>query len=41
VHRNQNNWLSAPPSEFISTMRMYWPKEKSLSILNLPSKKIA
>jgi hypothetical protein len=28
------NWLPAPAGRFILMMRMYWPKEKSPSILN-------
>jgi len=28
------NWLPAPKGEFIPMMRMYWPKEKSPSVLN-------
>jgi hypothetical protein len=28
------NWLPAPKAEFITMMRMYWPKEKAPSILN-------
>jgi hypothetical protein len=28
------NWLPAPRAEFITMMRMYWPKEKAPSILN-------
>lgn len=28
------NWLPAPEGEFILMLRMYWPKEKSPSILN-------
>ena len=28
------NWLPAPKGEFIAMMRMYWPKEKTPSILN-------
>lgn len=30
----ENNWLPAPPGEFIPMLRMYWPKEKSPSINN-------
>jgi hypothetical protein len=30
----QNNWLPAPKGDFILMLRMYWPKEKSPSILN-------
>ncbi len=29
------NWLPAPAGEFIPMMRMYWPKEKAPSILDL------
>ena len=28
------NWLPAPPDRFVLMLRMYWPKEKSPSILN-------
>jgi hypothetical protein len=28
------NWLPAPEGEFIPMLRMYWPKEKRLSILD-------
>jgi len=28
------NWLPAPPSKFVLMLRMYWPSEKSPSILN-------
>jgi hypothetical protein len=28
------NWLPAPKGEFVLTLRMYWPKETSPSILN-------
>ena len=30
----QANWLPAPKGEFLLMLRMYWPKEKSPSILN-------
>lgn len=30
----ESNWLPAPADEFILMLRMYWPKEKSPSILN-------
>lgn len=30
----ESNWLPAPKDEFILMMRMYWPKEKSPSILD-------
>ena len=28
------NWLPAPKGEFIPMLRMYWPKDKSPSILD-------
>ncbi len=31
---NEDNWLPAPKDSFILMMRLYWPKEKSPSILN-------
>lgn len=30
----ESNWLPAPADKFILMLRMYWPKEKSPSILN-------
>jgi uncharacterized protein (TIGR03000 family) len=30
----QANWLPAPKDKFILMMRLYWPKEKDLSIIN-------
>jgi hypothetical protein len=30
----ESNWLPAPPDKFILMMRMYWPKEKTPSIIN-------
>jgi hypothetical protein len=30
----EQNWLPAPKDKFMLTLRMYWPKEKSPSILN-------
>jgi hypothetical protein len=30
----ESNWLPAPSGPFILMLRMYWPKEKSPSILN-------
>jgi hypothetical protein len=30
----ESNWLPAPADRFILMMRMYWPREKSPSILN-------
>ena len=30
----ESNWLPAPKDKFILMMRLYWPKEKSPSILN-------
>ncbi|WP_027548495.1 DUF1254 domain-containing protein [Bradyrhizobium sp. WSM2254] len=30
----ESNWLPAPSGKFILMLRMYWPKEKSPSILN-------
>ncbi|MBV8093032.1 MAG: DUF1214 domain-containing protein [Acetobacteraceae bacterium] len=30
----ENNWLPAPKGPFVLMLRMYWPKEKSPSILN-------
>jgi hypothetical protein len=30
----EQNWLPAPKDKFILTLRLYWPKEKSPSILN-------
>lgn len=30
----ESNWLPAPQGEFIPMLRMYWPKEKGLSILD-------
>jgi len=30
----ESNWLPAPEGEFIPMLRMYWPKEKSPSILD-------
>jgi len=31
----QANWLPSPAGEFLLTMRLYWPKEKSPTILPL------
>jgi hypothetical protein len=31
---NESNWLPAPAGKFILMLRMYWPDEKSPSILN-------
>ena len=31
---NEANWLPAPADRFILMLRMYWPKEKSPSLLN-------
>jgi hypothetical protein len=28
------NWLPAPTGDFVLMLRMYWPKEKGMSILN-------
>jgi hypothetical protein len=28
------NWLPAPPGKFVLMLRMYWPSEKSPSIIN-------
>ena len=30
----ESNWLPAPPDKFILMLRMYWPNEKSPSIIN-------
>jgi hypothetical protein len=30
----ESNWLPAPPGKFILMLRMYWPNEKSPSIIN-------
>jgi hypothetical protein len=30
----ESNWLPAPKGKFVLMLRMYWPKEKSPSILN-------
>ncbi|WP_228840677.1 DUF1254 domain-containing protein [Candidatus Protochlamydia phocaeensis] len=30
----ESNWLPAPKTDFLLMLRMYWPKEKSPSILN-------
>jgi hypothetical protein len=30
----ESNWLPAPPGKFVLMLRMYWPSEKSPSILN-------
>jgi hypothetical protein len=30
----ESNWLPAPPGDFILMLRMYWPNEKSPSIIN-------
>jgi len=30
----ESNWLPAPPGKFILMVRMYWPNEKSPSIIN-------
>ena len=30
----ESNWLPAPPGDFILMMRLYWPREKSPSIIN-------
>ena len=30
----ESNWLPAPPGNFILMLRMYWPNEKSPSIIN-------
>jgi hypothetical protein len=30
----ENNWLPAPPGKFVLMLRMYWPHEKSPSIIN-------
>ncbi len=30
----ESNWLPAPDGEFIPMLRMYWPTEKTPSILN-------
>jgi hypothetical protein len=30
----ESNWLPAPKDKFILMLRLYWPKEKSPSILN-------
>jgi hypothetical protein len=30
----ESNWLPAPPGKFILMLRMYWPSEKSPSIIN-------
>ena len=30
----ESNWLPAPPGDFVLMLRMYWPNEKSPSIIN-------
>jgi hypothetical protein len=30
----ESNWLPAPKGKFVSMMPMYWPNEKSPSIIN-------
>jgi hypothetical protein len=30
----ESNWLPAPKDKFILMLRLYWPREKSPSILN-------
>jgi hypothetical protein len=30
----ESNWLPAPKDKFILMLRLYWPKEKSPSIIN-------
>jgi hypothetical protein len=30
----ESNWLPAPPGKFVLMLRMYWPSEKSPSIIN-------
>ena len=30
----ESNWLPAPAGPFVMMMRLYWPKEKSPSIIN-------
>jgi hypothetical protein len=30
----ESNWLPAPTDKFILMLRLYWPKEKSPSIIN-------
>ncbi len=30
----ESNWLPAPPGDFILMLRLYWPNEKSPSIIN-------
>ncbi len=42
----ESNWLPAPPGDFILMLRMYWPSEKTPSIINgswkiPPVKKVA
>jgi len=32
--KKESNWLPAPPSKFILTLRLYWPKEAPPSILD-------
>jgi hypothetical protein len=42
----ESNWLPSPPGDFILMLRLYWPREKSPSIINgswkiPPAKKVS